>query len=536
MAETYTVRPRKVVPRWRLAELSSARLELSPLKVERPTQLIAPSEFYEDVDEAKRTSSPHVRADAISAAIVLGKADDVKQLAAEQLDDPSTGAALRRVTEAALGIQYRPWTIGDIEDLQLAGVAPDQLVSDIHKRIAHLKLRAHSNPRNGFTWVDMALLFETLGQTRSAERAMKVATLLYPNSRHVLRANARMLVHRGDFEKAHAIFVRHARTRHDPWLLATAVTLAHIQGRPSVYSSVARHMLRDDDFSAFHLGELASAMGTAEIEFGNERQARRWLRQATEDPNENVVAQNEWVVRTLQLDLPTRTLVRESAEALAHSAYFAKDLENAAKYGLGWLSDQPFSSRPAQLTTFALTQMSRYSEAAAIASFGLRSNPGDLSLLNNCAFALASDGRPDEARAKLEKLPDLSHDPRLAAVTTATLGLTDFRAGDRVAGSARYHDAVQRFISLGQKEAATVALLAWIAEEGRADGGKLPPELCVMADRLASSVADVRIGKIHRAIQGMANAVVEYPAKDGRQTVANGEVERVLALPATPLT
>jgi Tfp pilus assembly protein PilF len=514
--------------------VSSAQRELAPLKDEQPSQLVVPAKFYDDIEDATRTGSKHVRADVLSAALVLGKTSEVKGLAAKQIEESDTGDLLRQVTQAVVGIQYRPWTMGNVESVQNGSVTPDQLVSDIHKRIAHLRLRSQFNPKNGFTWVDMALLFETLGQSRSAERAMKVAMLLYPNSRHVLRANARMLVHRGEYEQAHAVVSQHARTRHDPWLLATAVTLSHIQGHPSGFSSIARHMLRDNDFSPFHLGELASAMGTAEIQFGNERQARRWLRQATEDPNENVVAQNEWAVRTLKLELPTATLVRESAEALAHMSYYANDLENAAKYGLSWLSDQPFSSRPAQLSTFVMIQMNRHAEAAAIANFGLRSNPGDVSLLNNYAYALASDGKPNDAMQALDRLPDLSHDGRLTAVTTATRGFAKFRSGDHEIGTALYRDAISRFIGLGQKEPAAVAWLAWIAEKGRADGGKLPAEVCRTADTLANSVNDVRIGKLQREIQKMATQIVGDVAPDKARSFLVREIESILALPSAP--
>src|SRR5439155_22265534 len=94
------------------------------------------------------------------------------------------------------------------------------LGGDHRSRIRVLRQRSIAEPRNAFVWVDLALLYTTLGLRDQAARAIRIALALAPEDRFVLRCASRFLVHIGDAERAHHILKRSEATPYDPWLMA----------------------------------------------------------------------------------------------------------------------------------------------------------------------------------------------------------------------------------------------------------------------------------------------------------------------------
>ena len=108
-----------------------------------------------------------------------------------------------------------------------------------------------------------------------------------------------------------------------------------------------------------------------------------------------------------------------------------------------WLSDQPFSRRPAIHGSFiATTFLDDFTRAEEIARAGLVANPRDFSLLNNLAVALAKSGRERDAASAIARIrpSDLSIDNRI--VWLATNGLIQFRLGLLDAGRALYRASI----------------------------------------------------------------------------------------------
>ena len=169
----------------------------------------------------------------------------------------------------------------------------------------------------------------------------------------MVRSAARFLVHIGDYEKALRL-LRGKSTRHsDPWVLAAEVgisSFAHLDPR---CLKLGRRIVEGRDFTEFSKSELASAIATLELNEGNRRAAKKLFRQSLALPTENSVAQAEWASDQVgDLSLPGRENVPRNYEAKSLHAYRIEDWETTIFNAEKWLSDQPFSSRPASVLSY----------------------------------------------------------------------------------------------------------------------------------------------------------------------------------------
>ncbi len=130
------------------------------------------------------------------------------------------------------------------------------------------------------------------------------------------------------------------------------------------------------------------------------------------DPTENALAQAWWASPRLRLELkPTQLRAPHAFEANAGALVRGEKWEDASKAAEKWLSDEPFSGDPAIQLSFILSvAFELHTEAITVLKAALRSNPDDLLLLNNFAFALGSLGRTARAqvlgRINLKGLPN----------------------------------------------------------------------------------------------------------------------------------
>jgi len=100
----------------------------------------------------------------------------------------------------------------------------------------------------------------------------------------------------GDPERANALLNQSARTPIDPWLAAAEIATATAAFRDSKVAKRAWNSVVHGDFHPTHVSELASAVGTLELKHGNEKRSKKLFRTSLENPNENAVAQAQWVV------------------------------------------------------------------------------------------------------------------------------------------------------------------------------------------------------------------------------------------------
>lgn len=312
--------------------------------------------------------------------------------------------------------------------------------------IQQLRRKLSDHPRNAIRWIDLALEHTVLGNPKQAARAMSIAMNLAPEDRFVLRAASRFYVHRGELDRAHGLLIRADSTRVDPWLVAAEIATASAADVKAKHIKVGRAMIENRKFHPRQVSELASALGTLEHETGGRRKSRRLFSKALEDPTENSVAQAEWAFNNEGVwiaDVDTRR-VKRLFEAQACAKLVSGEWAESLDQSLKWLSDQPFSSRPAQLASYiASSILENYDKAVEILDKARKPNPRDPGLLNNLAFAYASQGRIDLAEAALSEIGDANLDERERIVVTATKGMIAFRRGKSDEGRTLYHEAIR---------------------------------------------------------------------------------------------
>lgn len=273
---------------------------------------------------------------------------------------------------------------------------------------------------------------------------MRIALNLAPEDRYVLRSAARLAIHDRRHSDAHDILVNAARTPYEPSLLAVEVSISTLAGRRSRHLRRAREMLASGRYSSRELSELASVMGTLEIEAGSDRRASRLFRQALKTPTDNSVAQAEWAAqRLLSFKVDERSLsIPTSWEARAWAASRAGDAKAAIGEARHWQRDQPFASRPAELGSYEAAKIADFESGIAFAEAGLIANPGTFALRNNLIFCLLSLDRMDEADRHLNGIAPAKLECSQMTTYLATIGLRHYRHGEYRAGQQCYMDSI----------------------------------------------------------------------------------------------
>ena len=439
MAGFSTDPDRRVIPRWRTFDQTLRFGELSSGITPRPqkqvaTDLLAPKL----VDWLQHKTVGHA-SDLVGAALTLRREAEVTEAAQFLLQDELNASPwARELARRALGAPDSAEITPSSEALEKA---------TLHNRIRTFRQLLRTEPMDPITWVELSRTYAILGLREQAERSMTIALQLATDNRFVLRSATRLWVHLDDPEKAHAIISRADRTRHDPWLLAAEVAVGSIKEKTPRFVKAARQMLSAGRFSPVHISELASAVATLELGFGNVRKSKKLFGQSLEQPTENSIAQAAWASRqnnAIQFEDGQLKLCNAfEAETWVH---FQKgQWRQAVERCRLWQYDQPFSSRPGVHGSYmSAIALEDYAASARFARQGLRANPSDFMLMNNLAFALINRGsRGDlaEAGQLLSRASYLQLSNQHRLVLQATQGFLAFRTGDVVSGRKLYSDA-----------------------------------------------------------------------------------------------
>ena len=122
-----------------------------------------------------------------------------------------------------------------------------------------------------------------------------------PSNRFILRSAVRLYVHLDEPDTAHRVLSDSASTPVDPWLVAAEIAVCTLLGRRSRLIKRGRDMLISGHHSTRDTAELASALGTIELEADASKRARRLFGSSLDDPTDNAVAQAVWATRTLKI-------------------------------------------------------------------------------------------------------------------------------------------------------------------------------------------------------------------------------------------
>ncbi len=456
---------RKVIPRWRTFLVTLCMNELTPLESTQKPHVFDVTELLKKKTEWEDHRTFSYAADLVGCGVALGQSSELRE-AAEFLLNKSRSheEAVRTIARRAL----------DIDDIAIGHPILSQSVDrpQLENEVRIGKTLISTQPRNVFPWVDLARAYETLGIPLKATKAMETALALAPNNRFVIRSAATLYVHQNKYERAHDILRKRAITREDPWLLAAEIAVASTAGRISRNVRRSRQMVSSRKFSFAHLSELSSALATLELEAGSTSKARRYFKDSLQNPTENAVAQACWASRNrLTIDECEQIITTgpNSHEALAWDYCQQSKWQSSLEESRNWLFDQPFSSRPAILSSYlTAVVMADYHSSASLAQFGLMANPQDFALLNNYAFALAQCTEVAKAQQIFSKIDEheLSDSDRI--VWLATSALLHYGLGQPREGRKLYLDSIELAKKIGDHKRRSQAFLFFALEELRA--------------------------------------------------------------------
>lgn len=468
---------RRLVPRWRYSRHTILGYEHEGDPRGSRQRIASISNLKVFQNDWERTRSLIAARDFVTAAVVDAHPEVARGAAAQLLASPkSHSAEVLGCARFVLGER----AMSDPETWLLEVPSLERPVRHARQLISYSRKLLRDYPRNVGRRLDVARAFAVLGEADSALKEMRIAAALAPDHRVVLRAATRLLVHLGRADEAHAILTAHPRTRKDPWLMATEISLAMILDRVPQSPRAGRVLIGESGLPPGHLSELASALATFDAQNGDTKRARKLHALSLEQPNDNVLAQAHWLAEhdsSLRGRLATTPIQQPGCmEAECFHAQAENRWGDALEHAYEWHYDEPYSSRPATSASYiAAAALQDYTAAIHIARAGLKTDPKDDLLTNNLIYALARNGEIKEASARLDTLAASPH-PRVPEyVFIATRGLIAFGLGDEVTGRADYKRAfdlapdvpakAQVLASWGQTEALYHTKLADIVHE-----------------------------------------------------------------------
>lgn len=437
---------RSVVPNWRFFSETMLIGELDSNRVgKKPDNLYAIDDYVETWLDKKSFSTA---GDLISAAIANGQRDNkYAREAARYITEQDTEdyPVLERGAKFILSVK-------DSTHFQITESAHIELIKkletaqNMRNRIHDIRHKLNIYPYNAVLYVDMARAQLTIGNKDKAIKLMQVALQLEPSNRFVVRAAVRLFNHIGDFERANAALRNSSLIKYDPWLIASDIAIGLKRGRNSVHIKTGIHIIESGNYHPFSYTELASSLGTLEFYCGTRKKSRKFFKTSIISPNDNSLAQAEWVSQRLQLEFERKSGIKMDYEARFYQAFFKKDYDAAIKELVDWIIDLPYSQKPIYLgTNLSLTFLRNFELAEAILKIGIKVEPDNMDFINNMAYTLARQNKTKEAQVYMDRFmkypgEELTESEKICQ--KATKGLIAYRRGEFEQGKSLYEEAV----------------------------------------------------------------------------------------------
>lgn len=477
------IRSRQVIPRWNSAANAAALGERSAVRPSTVANLeqrsLRDARQHYEVHQSEATANEYLQ-----TVKMLGLAND--PLAAKiEATFPRIPTALARAT----AIRASEGVSDPVMPHHVLSVADHRTFAG--EKVRSLRRIVHAASDRPLAWSELSRQYLILGQDDKARRAMHAAIQLAPDNVYLTRCAVRMFTHLDEHGAALKLLHRHTRSEGNPWLLAADVAISSSMGRTSRNIRQAQDLLVRDRTNSHSLSELASAVGTVELDRGSRKRARELFKKSLIAPTENSLAQAQWCVSGGEtLGIPeVAWQVSSSHEALAFAARSEVDFATMMDSCEAWFAAEPFSSRPAVLASTVGFDATLRPRAKAFATLGLEYAPTSATLLNNRAVCHAYDGSTDLAFDDLSaaiKAPGFA----MHGVALATLGLISYRSGEPKLGRECYEKSIRFFKTKGEMESALRASVHWAIEESRfnyAEGARVLNDVrdrCRRVDRL----------------------------------------------------
>ena len=502
MSTSFRQTARRIIPRWRDSSAAATTGELEPLHRPKSVQAFVPDELTDRIDDWRKNESLSFATDLVSAGLVLGAERNgevrraVDYIRSLKEDAPFSATSLAVfVAEGPQNSKQATLELDDGESIRNAS----------RGQIQELKARVRNYPRNALAWVDIARHYAMLGANRKAGRSMNIGLAVSPDNRFVLRSAARLHVHLGENDKAYEILRRSPATRRDPWLRAAEIAVAGLANKVPTRLRSTRRGLSAGNFCPAHISELASAVATVELAAGSVKSARRLFNLGLQEPTENAVAQADWAanhISGISLNSDHFQLPR-TFEARAVEHFSELELSECVAECRRWSDDEPFSTRPLEIATFAsVVGLEDHRAAVTFARRGLISNPDSFLLRNNLVVALAEAGCVDCAKKEYDVIKPSNVGPWERTYWLATRGLLAFKEHDEQYGRKLYEEAVACARKQPDDQSEALALVHWAHEEARAgevlEADKLAEQATQLPSGSSSTIMKIALNRYER--------------------------------------
>lgn len=516
MAVIYEIKERRVVPSWRDYKRT---LQLGELSQSNKSAIPMSYNIDRSIDDWKQIQNIGTAADLVNSAFVSG----INQLEVKQAiqyinsNKEKTSNSLSDLTKL---LELDASMISEISNNSLLEVDVDTISEfqafinnkAFDRVINKTKNRSKNEIRNPIVWVELARLYAMRGHEKKAENAIITALHLAPNNRFVLRSATRFFIHSEKFDKA-LFYLRKAESlKHDPWLVSAHIATSSIMGRFSPLIKDGKRLLDSNNFSDYELTELSSSLGTLEYKDGSFKKAKGFFEKSMKMPNDNSLAQLEWVSKDekrFNVNPFHFNEVINPFEARALEMYERGNWNEAFYNSIKWFLDMPFSKRPALLGSYIAGSILQDKNAAIIlCQVGLQANPNDPTLLNNMVYNIATSENNEMLDMYVDRMTDINVNdlPNESKITfQATLGLVSLKRGDIELGMNLYEKAIQNASNLKNNYLKNLAIANFAKELINLDR----PEQAIYIDK----VKNMKISDDHKDLKLLRNDILDKLTK-----------------------
>ncbi len=510
MALIFKTDKRRIIPRWRSLDTASLTGELNVVSNQESIQKFNTKEYLNEQRSAwQKNKNLSYAGDLLGSAFVLGLESEFTEVARFILDNEQDAySSSIRVANKVLKIakQQEGATILNVDINN-----PNRYIFDIKK----YKSYTNKEPRNPIAWIELGRLYSLLGQVKKAQKCIDTALYLDKNNRFIVRSASRYYHHfHGDKDIALQIIKKSTFVNQDPWLISAEIAYSSILERFSRMTKIGKEILNHQTDNYFSTTELASAVGTVEFSNGKLKDARKYFKQSLIKPNDNSLAQAEWMSNSItginiensKFDLPF------AFEAKSLSEYHKENFQLSYNYAIDWLKDEPYSIRPILTASYVAGIFLNNRDASIkLLKEGLEMNNNDSMLINDLVYFLAIDGKIEEALQLFKnKMQQSLRDPKnIDSITmTATFGLLMYKTNEPEEGKKYYLKSIEMAKKEKNDYLVAVAMAHYVKEEVRFS--KNPEESKTLISELNKICKDRTEPDVKKFL---AEALAEYEVK-----------------------
>lgn len=474
MAIIYEIKERRLIPNWRDFKRT---VQLGELAVSTKNNSSFIGNIERSLFDWNNEKSIGTAADLINSAFIsdivdhYSVSDAIKHIQSNPQMSSKSLLELAELVENRHTVRKQTNTIleRNIDTIDEFKEIADSKV--LFRLINKTKVKARSELYNPVVWIELARLYSMNGQVIQAENSITTALHLAPDNRFVLRSATRFYIHTEQFEKALFYLKKSSSLKHDPWLISAHIATSSIIKRFSPLIKQGQVIIDSKKFSDFELTELSSSLGTLEFNDGDFKKAKKFFNQSLKNPNDNSLAQMEWIAKhdnRFKIDPFEYNNVANPFEAYAIDLMEKSKWQEALENCFMWFIDMPYSKRPIIVGSYiASCVIEEHESAIVLCKFGLHANPHEPALLNNLIYALANSDRLEESIQYVKQLQEINiqelPDP-VKITIQATIGLVNLKNGNLLDGKKFYETAIESAEKIKNTGLRDLALLNYTRE------------------------------------------------------------------------